>query len=64
MDRFLRRYSGVVRTDIRMNKDGVATERGFVGRVLRGTEKKRWLADVLKHSTTGKENEYGRSTDE
>lgn len=64
MDRFLRRYSGVVRTDIRMNKDGVATELGFVGRVLRGTKKKRWLADVLKHSTTGKENEYGRNTDE
>jgi hypothetical protein len=64
MDRFLRRYSGVARTDIRMNKDGVATELGFVGRVLRGTKRKRWLADVLKHSTTGKENEYGRSTDE
>ncbi|MDL5051735.1 hypothetical protein QQ054_37660 [Oscillatoria amoena NRMC-F 0135] len=64
MDRFLRRYSGVVRTDIRMNKDGVSTELGFVGRVLRGTKKKRWLADVLKHSTTGKENEYGRNTDE
>lgn len=63
MDRFLRRYSGVARTDIRMNKNGVATELGFVGRVLRGTKKKRWLADVLKHSTTGKENEYG-STDE
>ncbi|MFN8685763.1 MAG: hypothetical protein ACK50U_07195 [Acidobacteriota bacterium] len=64
MDRFLRRYRGVVRTDIRMNKDGVATELGFVGRVLRGTKKKRWLADVLKHSTTGKENEYGSSADE
>jgi hypothetical protein len=64
MDRFLRRYSGVVRTDIRMNKDGVATELGFVGRVLRGTKKKRWLADVLKHSTIGKENPYGSSTDE
>ena len=64
LDRFLRRYSGVARTDIRMNKDGVATELGFVGRVLRGTKKKRWLADVLKHSTTEKENEYGSSTDE
>ncbi len=64
MDRFLRRYSGVVRTDIRTNKDGVATELGFVGRVLRGTKKKRWLADVLKHSTIGKENGYGSSTDE
>jgi hypothetical protein len=64
MDRFLRRYSGVARTDIRMNKDGVATELGFVGRVLRGTKKKRWLADVLKHSTTGRENGYGSSTDE
>ncbi|MDX2267526.1 MAG: hypothetical protein NW208_05430 [Bryobacter sp.] len=64
LDRFLRRYSGVARTDIRMNKDGVATELGFVGRVLRGTKKKRWLADVLKHSTTGKESGYGRSIDE
>jgi hypothetical protein len=64
LDRFLRRYSGVARTDIRMNKDGVATELGFVGRVLRGTKKKRWLADVLKHSTTGKESGYGSSTDE
>lgn len=64
LDRFLRRYSEVVRTDIRMNKNGVATELGFVGRVLRGTKKKRWLADVLKHSTTGKENEHGSSTDE
>lgn len=64
MDRFLQRYGGVVRTDIRMNKDGVATELGFVGRLLRGTKKKRWLADVLKHSTIGKENGYGSSTDE
>jgi hypothetical protein len=64
MERFLRRYSGVVRTDIRVNKDGVATELGFVGRVLHGTKRKRWLADVLKHSTTGKENVYGSSTDE
>jgi hypothetical protein len=64
MDRFLQRYGGVVRTDIRMNKYGVATELGFVGRVLHGTKKKRWLADVLKHSTIGKENEHGSSTDE
>jgi hypothetical protein len=64
MDRFLRQYRGVARTDIRMNKGGVATELGFVGRVLRGIKKKRWLADVLKHSTIGKENGYGSSTDE
>jgi hypothetical protein len=64
LDRFLRLYSGVARNDIRLNKANVATELGFVGRVLRGIKKQRWLADVLKHSTTGRGNEYGSSTDE
>lgn len=49
LDRFLLHYSGVVRSDIRSNKANVATELGFVGRVVRGTKKRRWLADVLKH---------------
>ncbi|MEZ5399164.1 MAG: hypothetical protein R2729_05805 [Bryobacteraceae bacterium] len=45
---FMRRYSCVTRADIRRNRDNVATDLGFVGRVVRGRKKKRWLNDVLK----------------
>ena len=45
---FMRRYSCVTREDIRRNRDNVATDLGFVGRVVRGRKKKRWLNDVLK----------------
>ena len=36
------------REDIRRNRENVATELGFVGRIVRGRKKKRWLTDVLK----------------
>jgi len=45
---FMHRYSGVTRDDIRRNRDNVATELGFIGRIVRGRKKKRWLNDVLK----------------
>lgn len=45
---FMRRYSQVTREDVRRNRDNVATDLGFVGRVVRGRKKKRWLNDVLK----------------
>lgn len=45
---FMRRYSQTTREDIRRNRDNVATDLGFVGRVVRGRKKKRWLNDVLK----------------
>ncbi|MCL4851248.1 MAG: hypothetical protein KJZ78_07665 [Bryobacteraceae bacterium] len=45
---FMRRYSQVTREDLRRNRDNVATDLGFVGRVVRGRKKKRWLNDVLK----------------
>ncbi len=41
-------YSQATREDIRPNRDNVATKLGFVGRVVRGRKKKRWLNDVLK----------------
>ena len=45
---FMRRYSCTSREDIRHNRDNVATDLGFVGRVVRGRKKKRWLNDVLR----------------
>ena len=45
---FMCRYSCTSREDIRRNRDNVATDLGFIGRVVRGRKKKRWLNDVLK----------------
>ena len=45
---FLRLYCTVTRNDVRRNRLNVAAELGFIGRVVRGTKRKRWLADVLK----------------
>ena len=45
---FIRRYSRATREDVRRNRENVAAGLGFVGRVVRGHKKKRWLNDVLK----------------
>ena len=45
---FMCRYSCTSREDIRRNRDNVATDLVFVGRVVRGRRKKRWFNDVLK----------------
>ncbi len=45
---FLRLYGTATRNDIRHNRLNIAAELGFIGRVVRGTKRKRWLADVLK----------------
>ena len=47
-DTFLRLYERTSRTEIRQNAGNVASELGFVGRVVRGRKRKRWLAEVLK----------------
>ena len=49
-DDFLERYARLTREDIRRNRGNLATALGFVGRVVRGKRKKRWLADVLKQA--------------
>jgi hypothetical protein len=56
LDDFLRRYARVTRQDVRRNWDNVATELGFVGRIVRGTKRKRWLMDVLKQA--GERTDY------
>lgn len=47
---FMRCYSHAQREDIRRNRHNIATSLGFVGRVVRGQNKKRWLNEVLKLS--------------
>jgi hypothetical protein len=47
---FLESYAGLTREDIRRNRGNLATALGFVGRVVRGKRKKRWLDDVLKQA--------------
>ena len=47
---FMNQYSHATRDDLRHNRNDVATALGFVGRVVRGRRKKRWLADVLRHA--------------
>jgi hypothetical protein len=56
MGAFLKRYSSVTREDIRQNRDGSASQLGFIGRIVRGRKKNRWLADVLKYA--GEKAEY------
>jgi hypothetical protein len=53
LDDFLRRYARVTRQDVRRNRHNAATELGFVGRIVRGTRKKRWLMDVLRQAGEG-----------
>jgi hypothetical protein len=47
---FMSQYSRATRDDIRHNRNNVAATLGFVGRVIRGKRKKRWLAEVLRHA--------------
>jgi len=50
LDEFLGQYANLSRGDIRRNLGNRATTLGFVGRVVRGKRKKRWLAGVHKLS--------------
>ncbi len=50
LEDFLCRYARATRKDVRQNRDNVGRDLGFVGRVVRGRKKKRWLADVLKQA--------------
>lgn len=48
IEAFMHDYSRATREHIRRNRYNVATQLGFVGRIVRGRKKKRWLTDVLK----------------
>lgn len=61
MEEFMRHYAGTTREDVRHNRNDVATRLGFIGRVVRGRRKKRWLNDVLKHA--GEKADYVEAFD-
>jgi hypothetical protein len=61
MEDFMKHYAGTTRENVRHNRNDVATRLGFIGRVVRGRLKKRWLNDVLKHA--GKKADYVEAFD-
>ncbi|MGH9631084.1 MAG: hypothetical protein ACRD7E_22480 [Bryobacteraceae bacterium] len=61
MEDFMKHYAGTTREDVRNNRDDLATRLGFIGRVVRGQRKKRWLHDVLKHA--GEKADYVEAPD-
>lgn len=48
LDGFMSSYAKACRNDIRHNRRNVGTELGFVARIVRGNNKKRWLSEVLR----------------
>lgn len=51
--RFLEQYAAATRDDVRRNKDNCATGLGYIGRIIRGRRKSRWLSALLKFATVG-----------
>jgi hypothetical protein len=43
---FVPRYAATTRDDIRRNRGNIATELGFIGRVMHGNHPKKWLNDL------------------
>ena len=43
---FVRRYATTTREDIRRNRGNIASELGFIGRVMHGSHPKKWLNDL------------------
>lgn len=48
LDSFTTAYSKTTRDEIRRNRGKKAIDPGFVGRVVRGRQKKRWLSALLR----------------
>lgn len=47
LEQFLSEYAETAREEVRRNRDEVASRLGFIGRVVRGHRKMRWLNEVL-----------------
>jgi hypothetical protein len=54
--RFKTTYATATREDVRRNRNDIGAKLGFIGRVVRGHRKKRWLANVLRQA--GEKAEY------
>jgi hypothetical protein len=48
MEGFLATYTQITKEDIRRNRDNIAAELGFLGRIIHGVDPKLWVKD-LKH---------------
>jgi hypothetical protein len=48
LDPFITAYSKTTRDAIRRNRGNKAVDLGFIGRVVRGRQKKRWLSALLR----------------
>ncbi len=61
LEEFMAAYSKTERDDVRRNRHDVASRLGFIGRVVRGQRKMRWLNDVLKRA--GEQVDVGDTPD-
>jgi hypothetical protein len=61
LEEFLAQYAKTERDEVRRNRDEVASRLGFIGRVVRGRRKMRWLNDVLARA--GGQVERGNTPD-
>ncbi len=61
LEEFMAAYGKTERDDVRRNRHDVASRLGFIGRVVRGQRKMRWLNDVLKRA--GEQVEVGDTPD-
>ena len=48
LDSFIRAYCETTRDEIRRNRGNKAIDLGFIGRVVRGRQKKRWMSALLR----------------
>lgn len=59
LEEFLAIYGKTARDEVRRNRDEVASQLGFIGRVVRGRRKMRWLNEVLTRA--GEQVERGNA---
>lgn len=59
LEEFLTEYAKTARDEVRRNRDEVASRLGFIGRVVRGRRKMRWLNEVLTRA--GEQVERGNT---
>lgn len=59
LEEFLATYAKTARDEVRRNRDEVASRLGFIGRVVRGRRKMRWLNEVLTRA--GEQVERGNA---
>jgi hypothetical protein len=57
---FVHRYAATTRDEIRKNRGNVASELGYIGRVMHGSNPRRWLRELRQR--IGEEVDYSMAT--